>query len=168
MEARHHTGESPEPARGERMRHRPYRALVLMAAVSLAAMYGLMYAMVDTIANVYPNFNQFYMAGLMAAAMVIIEIGLMGVMYHDRTLNAVIVAASLAAMIAFWVLIRQQAGITDRQFLRSMIPHHASALLMCEKAPIDDPEVKALCGEILSSQQAQIDQMKAKLDELEN
>jgi uncharacterized protein (DUF305 family) len=116
---------------------------------------------------VYPNFNQFYMAGLMAAAMVIIEIGLMGAMYPDRRLNAAIVAVSLAALIAFWVLIRQQAGITDRQFLRSMIPHHASALLMCEKTSIDDPEVKLLCDEILSSQQAQIDQMKAKLDELE-
>ena len=149
------------------MTHRPYRALVLMAAVSLAAMYALMYAMVDTIANVYPNFNQFYMAGLMAAAMVIIEIGLMGLMYPDRRLNAAIVAVSLAALIAFWVLIRQQAGITDRQFMRSMIPHHASAILMCEKASIDDPEVRLLCDEILSSQQAQIDQMKAKLDELE-
>jgi hypothetical protein len=33
------------------------------------AMFILMYSMVDRFANVYPNVNQFYMAGLMAAPM---------------------------------------------------------------------------------------------------
>jgi len=47
-----------------------------------------------------------------------------------------------------------------------MIPHHASAILMCEQSPIRDPEIKALCGSILSNQQAEIDQIKAKLDKL--
>lgn len=37
-------------------------------------MHVLMYAMVDRLANVYPNFHQFYMAGLMTAAMVVIEL----------------------------------------------------------------------------------------------
>ncbi len=36
----------------------------------------------------------------------------------------------------FAVDIERQAGIGDRQFLRAMIPHHAAALLMCEKAPV--------------------------------
>jgi len=35
-------------------------------------MYVLMYAMVNTFDNVYPNINQFYMASLMATAMVLI------------------------------------------------------------------------------------------------
>ena len=34
-------------------------------------MYILMYAMVNAFANVYPNVNQFYMAGLMTAPMVV-------------------------------------------------------------------------------------------------
>lgn len=38
---------------------------------------------------------------------------------------------------------------------------------MCEHASIDDPEIKELCKTIISSQQAKIDQMKAKLLELE-
>lgn len=65
------------------------------------------------------------------------------------------------------MFIRQQAAISDKQFLRSMIPHHASAILMCEQASISDPEIKQLCEEIISSQQREIDQMQAKLDELE-
>jgi uncharacterized protein (DUF305 family) len=48
-----------------------------------------------------------------------------------------------------------------------MIPHHASAILMCERASINDPEIKQLCEQIVSGQQSEIDQMRAKLDELE-
>jgi hypothetical protein len=47
-------------------------------------MYILMYAMVNTIENVFNSFNKFYMAGLMTAAMVPIEIFLMRSMYLWR------------------------------------------------------------------------------------
>lgn len=64
------------------------------------------------------------------------------------------------------MFIRNQTGVSDRQFLESMIPHHASAILICEHSPIQDPEIKALCRRIISNQQAEIDQMKAKLSNL--
>lgn len=54
--------------------------LLLMAGLSFLSMYVFMYAMVNALENVYPNFNQTYMAGLMTAPMVIIEIALMGAM----------------------------------------------------------------------------------------
>lgn len=126
-----------------------------------------MYAMVDTFANVYSNLNQFYMAGLMTAPMVIIEILLMQAMYKSKRANLMIVASSILALGAFFVLIRQQAAISDTQFLKSMIPHHAGAILMCENAPIKDAELKALCRTIISSQRSEINQMKAKLNRLE-
>jgi len=44
-----------------------------------------------------------------------------------------------------------------------MIPHHAGAILMCERAPLQDAEIQALCRTIVSGQRAEIDQMKAKL-----
>ena len=40
-------------------------------------MYALMYAMVNTFANVYATVNQAYMAGLMTAPMVVIELVVM-------------------------------------------------------------------------------------------
>jgi uncharacterized protein (DUF305 family) len=144
-----------------------YGRLLLMAVLSFISMYVLMYAMVDRFSNVYVNLNQFYMAGLMAAPMVVIELALMGAMYSDRKRNATIVAISLLALGVFWAFIRQQAAITDEQFLRSMIPHHAGAILMCEQAPIHDPEIKELCKAIVLSQQSEIDLMKAKLNQLE-
>jgi len=144
-----------------------YRHLLIMSVLSFISMYILMYAMVNTIGNVYNNFNQFYMAGLMTAPMVIIELVVMRAMYQDKQRNALIIAACVIALLGFFTLIRQQAAISDQQFLRSMIPHHASAILMCEHASIDDPDIKELCKNIISSQQTEIDQMKAKLLELE-
>ncbi len=148
-------------------RHAHYKKLLIMAVLSFMSMYALMYAMVNTFANVIPNINQFYMAGLMTAPMIIIEMALMGSMYMDKKLNTIIVAVSSILLIAFFVFIRQQSAVSDRQFLKSMIPHHASAILMCEKANLQDPEIKDLCQSIVSGQQAEIDQMKAKLKELE-
>jgi uncharacterized protein (DUF305 family) len=144
-----------------------YKKLMIMAVLYFISMYVLMYAMVNTFANVIPNINQFYMAGLMTAPMMIIEIALMGSMYMDKKLNTIIIAISSIILIAFFVLIRQQTAVSDKQFLKSMIPHHASAILMCEKANLQDPEIKDLCQSIISGQQAEIDQMKAKLQELD-
>lgn len=140
-----------------------YKKLLIMAVLSFISMYILMYAMVDKFANVIPNINQFYMAGLMAAPMVIIEIILMRDMYKNKNLNLIIMAASVIALIAFFVSIRQQAGVSDRQFLKSMIPHHAAAILMCQKTEIKDSEIQALCNEIVSGQQQEIEQMKTIL-----
>jgi hypothetical protein len=144
-----------------------YRRLFLMAALSYVAMFVLMYAMVDSFANVYVNVNQFYMAGLMAAPMVIIEIALMSAMYPNKRLNAGISVASVILLILCWVLIRKQTAVGDKQFLRSMIPHHAGAILMVDQASIKDPEIQELCRTIRAGQQAEIDQMKRKLAELD-
>jgi uncharacterized protein (DUF305 family) len=138
-----------------------------MATLSFISMYILMYAMVNTIDNVFNNLNQFYMAGLMTAPMVLIELFVMRSMYQDKRLNALIIAGSILAALAFFLLIRYQTAIVDKQFLRSMIPHHAGAILMCEHASIQDSEIQQLCTNIISSQQAEIDQMKSKLNELE-
>jgi hypothetical protein len=142
----------------------PYYRLGAMTALSFVAMYILMYAMVDSLPNVLNSLNQVYMAGLMAAPMVLIELALMRGMYGHVHLNIVIAAIGVIAIIGFFVLIRQQAGITDRQFLRSMIPHHAGAILMCGKAPVQSSEVKELCRSIIASQKAEIRQMKSLLE----
>jgi len=141
-----------------------YVRLIPMTVLSFMSMYILMYAMVDRFANVFPNFNQIYMAGLMASPMVIIELLLMRGMYPRKNWNVLIITASVVALMIFWLGIRQQVAITDKQFLKSMIPHHAGAILMCEKASIHDPEIKELCHQIISSQRREINQMKAKLN----
>lgn len=148
-------------------KHNPYLHLAIMTVLSFAAMYVLMYAMVDRFSNVYPNLNQAYMAALMAAPMVLIELAVMGAMYPSKKANLAIATVSVIALVGSFAMIRGQTLIGDVQFLKSMIPHHAGALLMCGKAPITDPEIKRLCGTIIKGQQDEIDQMKAALARLD-
>lgn len=145
-----------------------YLRLAAMIGLSFVAMYVLMYAMVDVLGNALPNLNQAYMAALMTAPMLVLELLLMGHMYANKKINAGLVIGGVLLLVLAWVGIRQQVAIGDEQFLRSMIPHHASAILMCEKAPLRDPDIQQLCRQIVVSQQGEIDQMKAKLAALES
>lgn len=141
-----------------------YLSLALMTVLMFIVMYALMYAMVDRFANVYSNLNQVYMAGLMTAPMVLIEMALMRAMYVHRRLNTFIVASSVILGIACWLGIREQAAIGNEQFLRSMIPHHAGAILMCNETSANSAEIRQLCASIVTGQQREIAEMKALLD----
>jgi uncharacterized protein (DUF305 family) len=138
-----------------------------MIVLHFIAMYIFMYAMVNVFDNVFNSLNQVYMAALMTASMVLIELPLMSSMYQSKKLNMIILAAVAIMLIGAWFGIRQQAAIGDRQFLRSMIPHHAGAILMCQQASIQDQEIRTLCNNIISGQRAEIDQMKTILARLD-
>ena len=147
--------------------HKPgghYGRFALMLLLSFACMYALMYAMVDRFANVVPNVNHFYMAALMTAPMAILELALMGAMYQDKKKNMAIYLLAAVVLVASWFGIRLQAGVGDQQFLKSMIPHHAGAILMCEEATLSDAEVRALCDGIVKGQEAEIALMKSMID----
>lgn len=143
-----------------------YGRLALMFVLHLIAMYILMYAMVDTFAHALPNHNQFYMAALMAASMVILELLIMGSMYPSKKVNVGIIAAGVLLLVCSFFFIREQVAIGDEQFLRSMIPHHAGAILMCNKASLEDTQIQELCANIISGQQTEIDWMNSKLESL--
>jgi len=140
-----------------------YKKLLWMVILSFIAMYILMYSMVDTFANVIPNINQFYMAGLMTTAMIIIEIALMGSMYMHKKLNVLIIVISAVLLVAFYLFIRNQTGVSEKQFLKSMIPHHGAAILMVNKTEINDPEINKLANDIISSQQKEIELYESQI-----
>ena len=148
---------------GEHGKQGHYGRLMAMVALSFVAMYILMYAMVNRFENVFNNVNQAYMAGLMAAPMLLIELALMRRMYPDKRRNTWFAIGAVLFMALCWFGIRQQLAVTDQQFLRSMIPHHAGAILMCEQADPQDPKIQALCQEIVASQRSEIAQMKVLL-----
>lgn len=136
----------------------------VMLVLSFCAMFALMYLMVDKWADVYPNLNQFYMTLAMVASMAVIELVVMSGMYKNSTVRfTVIVGAGIALALSI-NFTRNQTGIDNANFLRSMIPHHSGAILMCTRAGITDPEIKALCQEIIGSQSEQIGQMNAILE----
>lgn len=145
-----------------------YSKFAWMVALMFVAMFLLMYAMVYRLTNVYfLSLNQFYMAALMTGAMVVIELAIMGGMYPNRKRNVALLVVGAVVAAGSWFAIREQTGIGDRQFLRSMIPHHEGALLMCREASLTDERLVILCGQILESQEREIRQMKALLAESE-
>jgi len=137
-----------------------YARLGANLLLSLIAMYFVMFAMIDTTDEFFNNLNMLYMALMMVAPMGVLMLLLMGSMYENRRLNLALHAGFVALFLLALAGIRTQAGIGDIQFLRSMIPHHSGAILMCRKAPIADPEIRTLCGEIERSQRREIEQMR--------
>jgi uncharacterized protein (DUF305 family) len=140
--------------------------LSIMTALHFLAMYLLMYSMVDRVNYVYPNLNQFYMAGLMTAPMLMMEAIFMSSMFENKRILMGILGTGFTALVLLFIFIRTQAAITDKEFLRSMIPHHSGAILMCREASLTDPEIQQLCIEIMQGQQEEIDIMERKLSEL--
>jgi len=84
-------------------------------------------------------------------------------MFPNRRANVVILGLSVVAFAGSFALIRTQTTIGDTAFLRSMIPHHSGAILMCREAKLENPEVIRLCANIIKSQRQEIDQMKTIL-----
>ena len=137
--------------------------LAVMTVLSFIAMYLLMYTMIDGWSDFYPSVSMAYMAGSMTAAMVVIELIVMSSMYKNVRLRNILIAASALLLVAFVMFTRYQTGIYDSDFLRSMIPHHSGAILMCANTNLTDPEIKELCREITAGQKQEIEQMKAMM-----
>ena len=137
-----------------------YRKLAINIVASAVIMYLVMFSMIDGLGEFYNNLNMLYMTLMMVAPMAVLMLLMMGSMYQNRRLNVALYAGFTTLFILAFAGTRLQVPIGDTQFLRSMIPHHSGAILMCREASLTDPEIVALCGRIRQSQRAEIDQMK--------
>lgn len=140
-----------------------YKSLAIQTATSGVIMYLVMFVMIDQLSSFYNNLNMFYMTLMMVAPMVLLMILAMRDMFPSKRLNAALLIGSALAFFGSFALIRTQTTIGDTAFLRSMIPHHSGAILMCEQASLSDPEVLTLCDQIIKSQREEIAQMEDML-----
>ena len=101
---------------------------------------------------------------VMVAPMAVVMLIAMRSMFPVSRVNWAVVGLAVLVFVASFYAMRTQAAIGDREFLRSMIPHHSGAILMCERASLSDPEVIALCEQIVPSQSAEIARMEAILE----
>jgi len=143
------------------MQKSTYLKLGLMTLISFIAMYFLMYQMINSSGDFNFSINQIWMAGSMATAMIAIELIVMAEMYKTALIRNIFIGIGIIATIMLVLFTRYQVAIDDKDFLRSMIPHHSGAILMCSNPKLSDPEIKKLCGEIIESQQREIDEMNA-------
>jgi len=141
-----------------------YKMLGLNLAISLAIMYVVMFSMIYSLGEFIQNINFFYMALMMWAPMGSLMLLTMGSMYRNKKLNVMLHGAFALVFVLSFVGIREQGLVGDNQLLRSMIPHHSGAILMCEEGSLSDPQIKRLCDGIIASQKAEIAEMKALLE----
>lgn len=142
----------------------PYLRLLVALLVSYVVMFAVMFSRVNAFGNVFLSLNQVYMTGLMVAPMLVIMLLAMGPMYRNRGLNIALIGLGVVLSGVFWTLLRTQTGVSDQQFLRSMIPHHAAAILVCEQASLSDSRIVELCGEIIEAQEREIREMKSLME----
>lgn len=140
-----------------------YVSLAVQSVIGGIVMYLVMFVMIDSLGSFFNNLNTAYMALMMVTPMIVLMIAAMPHMFPSKRANAALIAGSVVVFLASFALIRTQTTIGDRAFLRSMIPHHSGAILMCREASLKDPEIVALCRQIIRSQRSEIDQMKAML-----
>ena len=140
-----------------------YAAFAVQLLISAVFMYLLMYLMIASLEHFHLNLNALYMTAAMVAPMAIAMLLLMPSMYPKGGLNFLLNCLFAAMFVAGIWFTREQTFIDDGQFLRSMIPHHSGAILMCREAELSDPEIVELCGRIVRSQQEEITQMEAIL-----
>jgi hypothetical protein len=129
-------------------------------------MFAVMYTMVEVRDDMILNLNQFYMTMMMVLPMTIGMLLLMPSMYPNKKLNSLLYGLSTLLFLFFFYFMRSQTFIDDRQFLKSMIPHHSGALLMCKKANLTDPEVIKFCKGVIETQDQEIKIMKQMLERL--
>ena len=142
-----------------------YWHLALETAISAVIMYLVMFVMIDSLGSFYNNVNMFYMTLMMVVPMVVIMlVGSMRSMFPNKKLNFILVGGLTVVFLLSWAFIRWQITGGNSQFLRSMIPHHSGAILMCQESEITDPEITKLCEDIIKSQRQEIDQMKVILE----
>ena len=143
-----------------------YKKFALTLSINAVLMFFITYAMIDTVDHFYPNINRAYMSLMMVAPMAMVMLFVMRGMYQNAKINAMLYALFAGVFIVSFALARTQTPVGNEQFLRSMIPHHSSAILMCQQSAISDREIIELCGEIVKAQKEEIAQMKAILGRL--
>jgi hypothetical protein len=140
-----------------------YRNLMIELVADFAVMYLVMYAMIRSLDHFRFNVDNVYMTLMMVAPMAIIMLTSMRSMFTNRRLNWAIRAGAAAVFMVAFGAMRTQAAVGNEQFLKAMIPHHSGAILMCQEASVTDPEILALCRDIVRSQQEEIARMEALL-----
>lgn len=135
--------------------------------ISLGLMWVLSMSMIRSIDHFYFNLSNFWMALLMVSAMAVVMIVGMWSMFKNKKANIAMFVGFAVLFGAVFALGRTETFVGNEQFLKSMIPHHSRAILVCQESDITDPEIIELCQSIVTSQQEEITQMQAILDRYE-
>ncbi|WP_299168271.1 DUF305 domain-containing protein [uncultured Arthrobacter sp.] len=143
---------------------RMYVKFGVILLVSLGLMWVLSMSMVRSIDHFYFNLSNFWMALVMVSAMAVVMVVGMWSMFKSTKVNIALLAGFVLLFGSTLALGRTETFVGNEQFLKSMIPHHSRAILVCQESNITDPEIVELCDAIVQTQQEEISQMQSILD----
>ncbi|QHS57330.1 DUF305 domain-containing protein [Mucilaginibacter sp. 14171R-50] len=149
------------------MKNGNYGKFALMLAASFVLMYAIMFLNVNEPDHIYINMTRFYMTLMMIAAMAVLMLVMMPMMYPDKRKNRALVIVGIVVFGLAFAGVHRQVGISDVQYMKGMIPHHSIAIMTSENAHITDPRVRKLADGIIATQEKEIKEMKALIDSLQ-
>ncbi len=144
------------------------RPLIIMFVGSFLIQYYFMsLIMSNSFANITNSLGKLYLSIIMGLSMVILEIFMM---QHGDIMPGLLVVLFFMLGITIY-LYKNQVYIDENQYLNEMIEHHSMALLtsrkLLEKANSGKEKVRSevlnLANNIVSAQEAEINQMKNML-----
>lgn len=148
------------------MKNMSYKTFSLTMAISFFIMYIVMFLNMDSPSHYHTSLTRIYMALLMVASMAVVMMLMMGKMYPNKKTNLWIMVTGTLVFIIALVALRTQTPISDVQYMKAMIPHHSSAIMVSKRANIKDPEVKKLSEQIIKSQEEEITQMESIIERM--
>jgi uncharacterized protein (DUF305 family) len=144
-----------------------YSKLATMLVVSFIVMYAVMFMNVDQASHIMFSYTRTYMSILMVSPMAVMMILFMWPMYKNKKANYGIIIISILTFGVSLSMLRNQTLIKDLQYMKAMIPHHSSAIMVSEQAILKDPETRKLAARIIKSQKREIAEMQKLIEHLE-
>ena len=140
--------------------------LVIGMTVDFVVIYLVMYTMIATLDHFRLNINTAFMTLMMVMPTTMVMLLSRRPMFESRRLNFLISLSAALVFLASLAAMRAHAAVGDAELLRTMIPHHSGAILMCEQSVITDAEIIDLCTRITNGQKSEIAEMQGILDRL--
>lgn len=129
--------------------------MFMLLACIFAGFASTMNTLIDNFDDFYFSLNDLYMTGIMTGWMFFF----MG-LFTFHTTKCIL---GLLVTIIFFIAIRWQLFISEKQYLRGMIPHHSMAIMMSKRLRDKPNNIKALTDQIIKSQEDEIRFMKTHL-----
>ena len=155
-----------ETMKTKEMNDMGYGKFWAMMMISFIVMYVVMFLNMDKLGHYHTSLTRIYMALLMVTPMAAVMMLMMGRMYRNKRTNTIITASSVVLFILVLAGLRTQTPVEDVQYMKAMIPHHSSAIMVSKRANIKDPEVKKLSRQIIASQEKEIAEMEQMIERL--
>lgn len=156
-----------EEIKNDKVEKSNYGKFAIMMGTSFIIMYAVMFLNTDVFDHVMLSHTRTYMTILMVAPMAFTILLFIWGMYTNKKMNFIILGLSVIIFIIALVGLRQQTLIGDEQWMKAMIPHHSSAIMVSQKAHLKDPEAIKLAEEIIEAQEREIAKMKKMIYRLE-